>query len=173
MRLFDRRKLPRDISDDLRATYPGKILAWAHGSDDANEQWLVGQAGQLVIGRRGDWTPIGWHDIARGGWDRDAGRLRWTGYDRSRWSILIDDPGDLLELFRERVQASIVMQQHVSVPNDSGDGIMIAARRNLDSKGDGVQWHVSLGRGTTWQTPGARETGEVMLERLRSEYERG
>ncbi|NLT30797.1 MAG: hypothetical protein GXX86_10125 [Propionibacterium sp.] len=170
MGLFDRRKLPTEVAREVRARTGDRVLSWAHGYD-TDEVWLIGLIDRLLVGRPGSWDEVGWHRIARGSWDRETDVLRWTGYDRSRHRITLDDAGDFPELFRERINASIVLQHAVTVPDDPGDGLVIAARRRLT--GGEVEWHLTLARGTTWQTPGARETGEVILERLRNEYERG
>ncbi|MGJ3507109.1 hypothetical protein [Enemella sp. A6] len=170
MGLFDRRKLPTEVAAQIRTTTTDRVLSWAHGFD-SDEVWLIGLIDRMLVGGPGRWEEIGWHRIARGSWDRETDQMRWTSYDRTRRRITLDDAGDFPEFFRERINASIVLQHAAKVPGDPGDGLVIAARRPLT--GGEVEWHVTLGRGTTWQTPGARETGEVILARLRNEYERG
>ena len=169
------------------------MLAWAgpgvDGTEPVGEDLVIGTRGQLSIwGDRpvssatpgasdspaaGDpsWTHVGWHRIERGRWDGDARRLSWSGYDGSRGSATVTAPGRVPELFRERIAASIAVEEIVQV--GGGRSVVVSGRRDLSHPDGPIEWRMSLGRGSSWQQPGLRALAEDTLARLRSEYDRG
>ena len=90
--------------------------------------------------RDGEWSFIGWHEIQHGGWDRDASLLTWLSIDGESDRAKLDEPGEVPEVFLERVGASIVMQQRLRVP-DTSFSVVIAARRALRD-GAPIVWTV-------------------------------
>ena len=74
----------------------------------------------------------------------------------------------LPELFRERVEATIVVRQFVPLAGERG--VTISARRPLGAGGPLV-WHTSLTRGLTWQTAGVREAVDDALAETRAEFD--
>lgn len=166
MGVFSRNRLDPKVTADMARTGE-RPLAWARSGD----QWVIGTASALLLGEAGSWSRYRWHQIAVGGWDGAERVLRWTTYDRARVELRLDAPGRLPELFAERIQASIVVNQQVKVPGDDGGAVIIAGRRAAGC--DVIEWHVSLANGTTWQTPGARETTELLLARIQAEFESG
>lgn len=169
MGLLRRERLDPTVLDDLRRTCGTAVRPLAWGQDEG--LWAVGTTTELLVGAPGEWDRCSWHRIARGGWNGPEQLLKWTTYDGDRHEIRLTRPGQLPELFNERVQSTIVVEQRIRIPGHNDEGIVIAGRRAPSS--DQVDWHVSLLQGTTWQTPGARETAEVMVERLRMEFEHG
>jgi hypothetical protein len=177
--------LPRTVRtawvNSLGAGRPARILAWARAADG----YCIGSPAALSItsapstsdeaGDSGQWVVehIGWHTIERGGWNVETGRLNWTCYPdedgrSSRGEVALVEPARIPELFRERVAASIVVQQFVLV--DASRGLTVSARRDLGGTADAVNWQVSLGRGLSWRSPGLRELADRELDRLRVEY---
>jgi hypothetical protein len=75
---------------------------------------------------------IPWEQVEAATWDRDTGILRVTevgsfGLTRPEHEVVVEEPGRLLELVRERVTASIVLQRHVAIEGERG--VRIIARR--------------------------------------------
>ena len=75
---------------------------------------------------------IAWEDVEAADWDQETSVLRVTevgswGEQRPEHRFTLDEPGRLLELVRERVTASIVLQRHV--PVDGRRGLRVIARR--------------------------------------------
>lgn len=165
MGLFDRGGLP---PDDFRSLTEAagrrvRVLAWARGADGP----VVGLADRLAVRGPEAWRFIGWHEIASGGWDAETGHLRWRLNDGVRDSLVLDDPGALPELFRERVEASIVVQERFELSR--GRAAMIVARRRLDRGNGPLEWTVTR-HGGTFDTAQV-DQADAELARLRAEYD--
>jgi hypothetical protein len=145
---------------------PPRILAWA----GQGEQLAIGSPVVLSTGGVSGWRHVGWHLIERGGWNDELRRLSWVQLDGRRGDVELAEPGRLPELFRERVEATIVVKQFVSLAGERG--VTISARRSLGPGGD-LNWHSSLTRGLSWQTEGVREAVEEALAQTRAEYDTG
>ena len=143
---------------------PARILAWA-GEDD---RFVVGSPAVLSTGGGTGWHHVGWHEIERGGWNDELRRLSWVRLDGRRGEVELAEPGRLPELFRERVEATIVVRQFVALAGDRG--VTVSARRPLAGGGPLV-WHSSLTRGLSWQTPGVREAVDDALAQTRAEFD--
>lgn len=78
---------------------------------------------------------VPWEQIEAADWDRDASVLTVTevgswGSPRAEHLLAIAEPGRLLELVRERVTASVVLQRHVAI--EGRRGVRVIARRSGD-----------------------------------------
>lgn len=153
----------------MRNDHPTRILAWA----EAAEGYAVGSAAVLSIGVAGDeeWRHVGWHEIEHGGWNAETRKLSWAEYGGRRGSVELTGAGRLPELFRERIAASIVVEQFVPISGDRG--VVVNGRRDLAGSNPVFSWHATLGRGLTWRTPGLRETVDQAMAELRTEYDPG
>ena len=165
MGLFDRAGLPRAVYASLAAEVGGRprVLAWARGANGP----VVGTSDRLAIAASEGWQLVPWHQIASGGWDASSGRLRWTSVDGAEHGMVLDDPGSLPELFRERVDASIVVQERFEL--ERGRAAMIVARRRLDDQRAPLIWSVSPLGGAWSADQTARSAAE--LARLQAEYD--
>jgi hypothetical protein len=110
-------------------------------------------------------TRIPWEDVEAADWDQETSVLRVTevgswGQQRPEHRYTLDDPGRLLELVRERVTASIVLQRHV--PVDGRRGLRVIARRA--PRGDRpVQWVYEYDEGVDPADPEVRRlAGEAL-----------
>jgi hypothetical protein len=102
-----------------------KELAWAAAGDSV----VAGTRAALYLpgGRR-----IPWEQVEAADWDRDSETLRVSevgawGEVRPTYSLVLEEPNRLLQLVRERVTASIVLQRHVPISRDRG--LRVIARR--------------------------------------------
>lgn len=108
---------------------PGeRVLAWCEAED-----------GTVVAGTRdalyltGDpGVRVPWELVEAADWDRDTSTLRVSevgtwGEERPVHELVLAEPQRLLELLRERVTASIVLQRHV--PVERRGGLRVIARR--------------------------------------------
>lgn len=106
---------------------PGEwVLAWTTTTDD-----------EVVAGTRdAAYLPGGvrlaWEQIEAADWDVEAQSLRVTevgtwGQERAVHELAVAEPRLLLELVRERVTASIVLQRHVPVHGKRG--VRVIGRR--------------------------------------------
>jgi hypothetical protein len=142
-----------------------RVLAWAPAAEDV----AIGRPGGLSVGGPLGWVHVAWHEVERGGWNADLGQLQWRTYAGVRGSVRLTPPRRLPELFRERVSASIVVEQVVPFPGSRG--IIVSGRRDLGDDTVPLQWHATLGRGLTWSTDGVEDAAEAALAQLRGEYD--
>ncbi|MCD4534573.1 hypothetical protein LRP67_10805 [Nocardioides sp. cx-169] len=141
------------------AVEPGeRLLAWAVGVDG---QAVGGTRQALYLGER----RIPWEGVEAAEWDRDTSVLRVSevgtwGQERPTHRIVLDEPGRLLELVRERVTASIVLQRHVAVRGRKG--VRVIARRAPHSRGE-IAWLLEYDAGIDPDDPLVREASERAL----------
>ncbi|GAA2155875.1 hypothetical protein GCM10009844_43560 [Nocardioides koreensis] len=108
---------------------PGeRVLAWA----EAAEGVVAGTRDALYLRVSSVDTRIAWELVEAADWDRDTSVLRVSevgtwGVRRPEHRLTLEEPGRLLELVRERVTASVVLQRHV--PLRGRRGLRVIARR--------------------------------------------
>ena len=108
---------------------PGeRVLAWA----EAAEGVVAGTRDALYLRVSSVETRIAWELVEAADWDRETSVLRVSevgtwGARRPEHQLTIEEPGRLLELVRERVTASVVLQRHV--PLRGRRGLRVIARR--------------------------------------------
>ena len=116
-------------------------------------------------------TRIPWEEVEAAEWDSDTAVLRVSevgswGEDRPVHRFTIEEPGRLLELVRERVTASVVLQRHV--PLDGRRGLRVIARRA--PRGDRpVQWFHEYDAGIDPADPAVRKAAEEALDAARAD----
>jgi len=140
------------------------VLAWAEATD-----------GTVVAGTRdamyvGD-ERLPWEQVEAADWDRDAAQLRISevgtwGEQRVEHALSFQDPKRLLQLVRERVTASVVLQRHV--PVDGRRGLRVIARR-APSGDRPVAWFYEYDEGVDPSDPAVRGAAEDALRVAREE----
>ncbi|WP_026926020.1 hypothetical protein [Granulicoccus phenolivorans] len=131
--------------------------------------WCLGLPDRLVWSDPivpGGWRQLGWHEIERGQYNAETGTLRWTTVEGRAGSVRLPKPGNLPGLFRDRVNASIVVRQQVEVEGTL-NGAQLSGRRNLGD--NSLTWHISRGKGTP-NTPELTAELEGKLADLRREF---
>jgi hypothetical protein len=109
---------------------------------------------------------IPWDRVASATWDDPILRVVTTG-PRETYELALHEEGQLPEVIRERVQASILVSEHVMLRGDSG--ARFSARR--EPAGDAeVRWTVTFDAGLDPQDADLRELAERALDRLRLTY---
>jgi hypothetical protein len=143
--------LPADVAAALRTVDGGTVLAAAPDAD--SRAWLVASTYEVALVDHG--RPAGealvwsrpWHEVDAGSWSREASRLTLTWVDKTRpgqWRL-----GEgmrervFLQTLRERVQASVVLGEELSLTGRRTGRAVI--RQNLRT-GDLIE-QVVLGRG--------------------------
>ena len=171
------RGLPRTVHESWRSSLaaqpnrPARILAWARTSNG----YGIASLTTLSYGDENGWKHIGWHEIERGSWNAELGKLSWVlhaapGKAPSRGSLELVKPGRLPGLFRERISATIALERFVPLLGERG--VTISARRDLGAN-DTIAWHSTLTRGLSWDTDGVRAAVDQAMEQLRTEYDVG
>ena len=88
------------------------------------------------------------------------------GQQRVEHAVTIEEPGRLLELVRERVTASVVLQRHV--PLEHRRGLRVIARRA--PRGDRpIAWFFEYDEGIDPDDPAVREAARAALASARDE----
>lgn len=174
VKLFDRGGLPADdyqtLADRLAETglTRPRVLGWA---PTVGGGVAVGLVDRFVVMQGEEWLQVCWHEIYSGGWDHVEQSIRWSTLDAPRRDrrVTLTRPGKLPDVFRERVEQSIVMQQLVDL-DDAGHQVLVSARRELGAGDSEIRWTVLPGRGTNLNRPELREQADAVLARFRSEW---
>ena len=111
---------------------------------------------------------IPWSTITRATWDEPELRMVLNPKAGGTSDLIVlrfDDTGELPTTIRERVTATIVMQERILLDGDRG--AMFIARRGSD---DGeIVWNVVFDSGLDPTHPVLRQRAEESLEQLRSQ----
>ena len=129
-------RLTRRTRPPIQVEAGERVLAWA----EAAEGVVAGTRDALYLRVGGSSsssaepvvTRIAWETVEAADWDRETSVLRFSevgtwGEARPEHRLTIEEPGRLLELVRERVTASVVLQRHV--PLQGRRGLRVIARR--------------------------------------------
>ncbi len=135
---------------DLEVAAGERLLAWARADD-----------GRVVGGTRDAlYVPdrIAWEQVEAADWDSETDTLRVSevgtwGHRRPEHLLVLVEPARLLQLVRERVTASVVLQRHVAVRGSRG--LRVIARRAPSGRGELV-WIYEFDEGVDPDDPDVR-----------------
>lgn len=157
-------RVPEDVRE--RAGLAGvKVLAHGQAQDGS---WLLGTREHLVIVLAGGGVRhLPWGQVQEAEWDKDDQRLVISevgrfGEVRPQHAFVLEDEGLLLQLVRERVQASVVLQRHVAVSGKRG--VKVIGRRRPDGS---VEWMVEYDIGIDPDAPEVVRRVDAALEQAR------
>lgn len=159
---------PRQIAASIKADLGSRERVLAVGEGEG--VIIAGLPAALAI-RVGSepWRLVGYHDVLRGGW-READRtLAWESLSGSQESHTLSVPGRLPELFRERVTASILVDQ---ITGAGSQAIRVTARRDLADPTSELIWRAT----PVDPTADATQLGPVVdraLRQAKSDYTNG
>ncbi|GAB3656786.1 hypothetical protein GCM10027596_11400 [Nocardioides korecus] len=172
MRLVPRRPSPVPAAVLAVADLPRgeQVLASGLAGDGT---WLLGTRRRLLLVGADAGAPVTalpWEEVEDAAWDREAARLRVTAIGayaapRPTWSFDLEDPERLLQLVRERVTASVVLQRRV--PVREGRGLTVIGRRN--PAGGPVAWMHSYDAGLDPADPEVVVVADLALAQARAE----
>jgi len=170
VRLF-RSAVPAEVA----AQVDGRALAAAEAVDGT---WLVGTRAELVLiapaagGPKPVESRIPWERVEGADWDRETSRLRFTeigefGEPRPSYSFTLPDaePVDLLQLLRERVSASVVLQRGHLI--DGKSGFKVIGRRS--PTGGPISWMHEYDAGVDPTDPEVAAAAERVLRQARED----
>lgn len=114
---------------------------------------------------------IPWEEVQAADWDEETSTLRVSevghwGELRPEHRFTVEQPGRLLELVRERVTASVVLQRHV--PVDGRRGLRVIARRAPRGNRP-VRWIYEFDDGVDPADPEVRRLAEEALDAARAD----
>ena len=127
----------RGSRPDVDVARGERLLAWAASAD-----------GEAVVGGTRDalylpgGTRIAWEDVEAADWDADTATLHVSevgswGEQRPEHHLVLDEPARFLQLVRERVTASVVLQRHVAL--EGRRGVRVIGRRAPGAVADSSQ----------------------------------
>jgi hypothetical protein len=141
-----------------------KVLAWASTETGA----VAGTRSALYLP---DGVRIPWEQVEAADWDLDSETLRVTevgtwGEPRPVHSLVLSEPSRLLQLVRERVTASVLLQRHVPIRGRLG--VRIIARRATTGARD-LTWLFDYDEGIDPDDPFVEHAAQEALTAARSE----
>ncbi|MEV0613997.1 hypothetical protein AB0I81_11795 [Nonomuraea sp. NPDC050404] len=148
------RRLPADVRKSLNTEQGERVLTFTR-----TETGHV-VATDLAL-HLADGTRIPYERIDRASWDEEGVRVVTT--DGVRHFEPISEPRMLPETIRERVNSTIVVNKHVSLPGKGG--VRLVARRRPG--GEMLGWTFVFDDGLDPQDPGLRAQAEQALEGVR------
>lgn len=112
--------------------------------------------------------PLAWGEIEKAVWRRPrltVWQLAQVEQSGPSWTVdLDDDDGDVPEIIRARVSASVAWSAHSKLAPSGG--VRVVARRRVD-RDDSFAWQLVFDRDTDPQDPGVRAQAEQLLEAAR------
>lgn len=161
-------RLDRSVQRSLLDAHgrAARSLAWAR---DAAGRWCVVTRAGLFVGTAGEWRQYRWPEVENGSWNRDLGALKWRHKGGTATFRPVGDPGNLPAVFKQLVESSILVVEHVEIPGTANGG-SVAGRRDPGDPDAPLIWTTSLGRGTR-DVPEHRAVLDDAVARLRMEYE--
>jgi hypothetical protein len=153
----------RERRPDLPVAAGERLLAWTTTTDGT----VVGGTRDAFYGP--DRLP--WEQVEAADWDRDSDTFRVSevgswGRPRPSYEMTLSEPARLLQLVRERVTASIVLQRHVAVRG--GRGLRVVARRAPAGAGE-LTWLFEFDEGVDPEDPFVAHAAQEALLAAREE----
>lgn len=175
-----RQSPPREVTNALALRPRERILASAA---DASGAWIIATERALYLPERDDGVKgphhgIPWEQVEHAEWDRESERLRVTqaaplGERMRSWALRFDPPDQrLLALIRERITASVVVEQHVPLRGDLG--VRVIARRPpaaAPGADTDLVWAVAFDEGVDPGDPELLAAAQRALDSVRAEIE--
>ena len=159
--------VPSDALERANLARGERVLA---GTVTADGTWLLGTVDALLIVDPSlvpaDPSRVPWQHIESADWDRESEQLEVAevgefGQRRPEYLFTVSDPGLMLELIRERVTASVVLQRRVPVSGKLG--LFVVARRA--PRGDSeITWAYEFDGGVDPEDPVVMEAANRGLD---------
>jgi len=166
---FERRfPVPAEVSTRAGLARGEAVLARAATNDGS---WLLGTRDALVIVEPVETIRVPWERVETADWDRDESRLRVAevgefGQVRPVHVFSVPDPGLLLQMIRERVTASVVIQRRVIVSGRRG--LLVIARRPPRGRSE-ITWAYEFDAGVDPEDPAVQEAAASGLRAAQDE----
>ena len=163
-----RLSLPSDVVARLGLAAGERPLAWAVGTLG---RWYVGTERALHLADGETFRPVRWEEIERADWRQESSQLtivEVTGWGEAeqRSEIVLTEPGNLLDLVRERVTRSVVINVYATVHGRRG--LSVVGRRSPSGDGQ-VSWSYVFAEGLDPDDPVVREVASRTLSEAEAE----
>ena len=127
---------------------------------------LVATRQELALKRGETWTVWPWAEVGGGAWKAEAQRFRFRTIDNQQHEISLTEVNRLPEVFRERVNASMVVSTVLDVARGQ---VQIVARRGLGAD-SALHWYAIPSGGADLGDEATRAIVVAETDRLKSEY---
>ncbi|MCX6395655.1 MAG: hypothetical protein NTV23_04150 [Propionibacteriales bacterium] len=173
MRLFRRGEQAPAVIVEAAGLQPReKVLAFAQATSAAGSPcWLLGSRFALYLVTPGEaGVRLGWESIQAADWDQEAESLTVSevgefGAARAGYVVSMEAPVLLLQLIRERVTASVVLQRGYLM--DGKTGFKVIGRRA--PSGGPIAWMHEYDVGIDPEAPEVRAAAAEALVRARAD----
>ncbi len=160
--------MPPEVLGRAGLTRGERPLAHAATPDGS---WLIGTRDALVIVEPVETLRVPWEQVETADWDREEERLRVAevgefGQVRPVHTFTVTDPGLLLQMVRERVTASVLIQRRVSLGGKRG--LTVIARRPPRGTGE-ITWACEYDVGVDPEDPVVSEAAETAIRDAQDE----
>jgi len=163
MAIFGKRP-NKTLEHELQSHLSRRVDVLTQGSGP--EASLLATKELLALRELGEWRTFGWEQIATGAWREEDSRFVWKTTSGENFTVHLDDAGRLPELFRERVQSSMV----ATITHDLPKGrVQIIGRRALDGN-DELTWYAVAGGGADLGDEAVAALVVAETDRLKAEY---
>ena len=157
-------KIPAEALAAFDAQADERVLGAAQSTGD-HRGWVLATDRALVLGRN---VRIPWIRVVRAGWNAPVMEVLYQEVSAGPTKLVrlvMQDPGKVSVVVRDRVTASVVSQQHVPLVED-GTGARMVSRR--DPVTGEVTWAVVFDVGLDPGDPDLRAKAEAALTDLRA-----
>lgn len=156
--------MPAEVAVALEGR-AGEVLSVAR--DERSGAGLVATTTHVYAVRSGSVElERAWHMVDTGSWDDEARRLTVQWVDRAPAAVWeIELPSTFPQVFRERVQASVVLSDEIDLGAKRRARVVV--RKDLATQA--LLGQTILGRGVRSTDPGVREQTREALDRLREQ----
>lgn len=144
-----------------------RVLAWCEATDPQGTL-LVGTRDAFVVLVDGvEQVRVAWHEVQAADWDRDDSVLSLAevgtwGEPRPQHRWTVEEPRRLIELIRERVTTTVVLQRHT--PVHGRKGLRVVARRATSGERR-IRWFYEYDEGVDPDDPEVRRVaGEALAQ---------
>ncbi len=168
MKLYDRpERAPELIVQAAGLRRGEKVLAFAQDGT----RWLLGtRLAFLVVEPGAETVRLGWETVQAADWDQEASTLTVSevgryGAERASFVFSLDNPALLLQLVRERVTASVVLQRGYLM--DGKRGFKVIGRR--PPAGGPIAWMHEYDAGIDPEAPEVEAAAADALARARAD----
>lgn len=171
MKTLFHRPAPKAVLAAVTLEPHEKVVCWGRGpgtTPDSSTYVVATDKALYLDGRFGN-RRLPWSSINKANWDEPMLELvvqTSPGGTAEAISIRLDEPGHMPTTVRERVTATIVVQERVLLEGDKG--ALMVARKNFDD--DQVRWSVVLDKGLDSTNPVIRQRADDMLAELRTQF---
>ena len=142
--------------------HPVDVLAYGAGDGVL----LAATREELALCRGETWTVWPWAEIGGGSWKAESQRFRWRTIDNQQHEVALTEVNRLPEVFRERVNTSMVVSSVLDVERGQ---VQIVARRGL-GRDSTLRWYATPSGGADLGHEPTRLAVVAETDRLRAEY---